>query len=77
MRKTGYSLLLWLLFQPLLSQGQSGDRITVGAKHFNEGYILGEMIGLVLEDAGFTVDRKFNLGGTAVTFEGLINDALD
>lgn len=51
--------------------------IRVGAKHFNEGYILSEMIAILLEDAGFTVDRKFNLGGTAVTFEALRNNAID
>jgi osmoprotectant transport system permease protein len=51
--------------------------IRVGAKHFNEGYILSEMIAILLEDGGFKVDRKFNLGGTAVTFEALRNSAID
>lgn len=51
--------------------------ITVGAKHFNEGYILSEMIAVLLEDAGFAVERKFNLGGTAVSFEALRNGAVD
>lgn len=51
--------------------------IIVGAKHFNEGYILGEIIAFVLEDAGFEADRRFNLGGTAVTFEGLRKGAID
>lgn len=51
--------------------------IRVGAKHFNEGYILSEMISLVLEDGGYPVERKFNLGGTTVSFEALRNDAID
>lgn len=51
--------------------------IRVGAKHFNEGYILSEMIALVLEDGGYTVERKFNLGGTTVSFEALRNGAID
>lgn len=51
--------------------------LRVGAKHFNEGYILGEMISLVLEDGGFTVERRFNLGGTAVSFEALKSGAID
>lgn len=55
----------------------SKETITVGAKHFNEGYILGEIIAFVLEDAGFLVDKRFNLGGTAVTFEGLRKGAID
>lgn len=60
-----------------VSCAPSRETITVGAKHFNEGYILGEMIAFVLEDAGYTVDRRFNLGGTAVAFEGLRNGAID
>ncbi len=51
--------------------------IRVGAKHFNEGYILSEMIALVLEDGGYSVERKFNLGGTTVSFEALRNGAID
>lgn len=51
--------------------------LKIGAKHFNEGYILGEMIALLLEDGGFTVERKFNLGGTAVSFEALKSKDID
>lgn len=69
-------LLILLLF-PLIVFGQAREKIVVGAKHFNEGYILGEMIAFVLEDAGFAVDRRFNLGGTAVIFEGLRNQDID
>lgn len=58
-------------------QGQSKQVIRVGAKHFNEGYILSEMIAILLEDAGFEVERRFHLGGTAVTFEALRNKAID
>jgi osmoprotectant transport system permease protein len=57
--------------------GQSKELIRVGAKHFNEGYILSEMIAIMLEDAGFRVERRFNLGGTAVSFEALRNRAID
>ena len=51
--------------------------IRVGAKHFNEGNILSEMIALILEDGGFVVERKFNLGGTVVSFEALRTGAID
>src|SRR5690554_6204247 len=71
------SLVYLLMLIPLCLTAQSRETIVVGAKHFNEGYILGEMIALVLEDAGYPVDRKFNLGGTAVIFEGLKNKAVD
>jgi len=49
----------------------------VGAKHFNEGYILSEMLALLLEDNGYRVERRFNLGGTAVSFEALRTGAID
>jgi len=51
--------------------------LRVGAKHFNEGYILGEMQALLLEDGGYTVERRFSLGGTAVCFAALANGAID
>src|SRR5687767_13026993 len=56
---------------------QAQNPIRVGAKHFNEGYILSEMIALILEDGGFEVERKFNLGGTVVSFEALRTGAID
>jgi osmoprotectant transport system permease protein len=70
----------WLLISLLLVWSGvtlAQDVLRVGAKHFNEGYILGEMAALILEDGGFTVERRFNLGGTAVSFEALKNGAID
>jgi osmoprotectant transport system permease protein len=67
-------------FIPLLlfSLGVEAQKtIRVGAKHFNEGYILSEMIAQLLEDGGFKVERKFNLGGSTVSFEALRNNAID
>lgn len=49
----------------------------VGAKHFNEGYILGEVLAQLIENEGYEVERRFNLGGTAVCFEALRNNAID
>lgn len=51
--------------------------IRVGSKHFNEGYILSEIIAQLLESEGFQVQRKYNLGGTLVCFEALSNGAID
>lgn len=51
--------------------------LRVGSKNFNEGYVLAEMISQVLEEAGFTVERKFGLGGTLICFEALANDEID
>ena len=53
------------------------ESITVGAKHFNEGYILSEIIAQLLESNGYRVTRKFNLGGTAIAFAALRSRAID
>jgi glycine betaine/choline ABC-type transport system substrate-binding protein/ABC-type proline/glycine betaine transport system permease subunit len=55
----------------------NSQTIRVGSKHFNEGYILSEIISEMLEDGGFKVDRKFNLGGTLVCFDALRNHEID
>ena len=55
---------------------QSGP-IRVGSKDFPESITIGEMLALLLENAGFQVERKMNLGGTVVAHEALINDELD
>jgi osmoprotectant transport system permease protein len=55
----------------------SAQVIRVGAKHFNEGYILSEITAQLLEASGFKVERKYNLGGTMVCFTALQHDAID
>lgn len=47
--------------------------VTVGSKDFTESIVLAEMVALLLEDAGYTVERQLNLGGTAVVHEALIS----
>lgn len=51
--------------------------IRVGAKHFNEGYILSEILSQLIESEGFNVERKFNLGGTLICYEALANNEID
>lgn len=67
------SILLFLL----LSFSVSAQTIRVGAKHFNESYILAEVISQLLEANGFKVERNYNLGGTLVCFESLKNNQID
>jgi osmoprotectant transport system substrate-binding protein len=55
----------------------SNDTITIGSKQFTEQFIIGEMYALLLEDAGFTVERKLNLGGTPVIQPALENGEID
>ncbi len=71
--KTVFVLLI-LTFA--FSEGSS-QTIRVGSKHFNESYILGEIISQLLEANGYNVERKFNLGGTLVCFESLKNNQID
>lgn len=51
--------------------------IRVGSKNFTEQSILGEMYALVLEKAGYSVERKFNLGGTPVAQAALQSGDID
>ncbi len=54
-----------------------GSAIKVGSKDFTEQFILGEMYALVLENQGFDVERKLNLGGTPVAQAGLESGQID
>lgn len=67
-------LIIILLIYSSITSSQT---IRVGAKHFNEGYILSEIISQLIENEGYIVDRKFNLGGTLVCYEALINSEID
>jgi osmoprotectant transport system substrate-binding protein len=46
--------------------GQDEQSASVGAKNFTEQYIMGEMISLLLEDAGFSTSTNFGLSSNAV-----------
>ncbi len=59
------------------AEGGSDAAIKVGSKDFTEQFILGEMYALVLEDAGFEVERRLNLGGTPVAQAGLESGEID
>jgi len=64
--------------QPKSSASDSvASPIRVGSKDFTEQFIIGEMYALVLEKAGFQVERKLNLGGTPVAQAGLENGEID
>jgi osmoprotectant transport system substrate-binding protein len=53
------------------------DAIKVGSKDFPESIIIGEIYALLLENAGFSVERKLNLGGTVIAQEALLSGDLD
>ncbi|MHB8644916.1 MAG: glycine betaine ABC transporter substrate-binding protein [Thermomicrobiales bacterium] len=57
--------------------GSSKATIKVGSKDFTEEFIVGNMYALLLENAGFKVDRKLNLGGTPVCQAAMQKGDLD
>jgi osmoprotectant transport system permease protein len=55
----------------------SGARIVVGSKNFTEQIVLGEIVARAIEDAGFRVERRLNLGGTLVCDAALTRGDID
>lgn len=51
--------------------------IRVGSKDFTEEFILGQLYGLLLENAGFGFEDRTNLAGTGVAYEALTNGDID
>jgi osmoprotectant transport system substrate-binding protein len=51
--------------------------IKLGSKNFTEEFIVAQMYGQLLENAGFTVDFKLNLGGTPVAMAAIENGDID
>lgn len=75
-RPAAFFIALLMMMNALRCSSQA-QTIRVGAKHFNEGYILSEMLSQILENSGYKADRKFNLGGTLVCYQALVNDEID
>ncbi len=71
------NIALGIVIILLLYQSSFGQTIRVGSKHFNEGYILSEIISQLLEANGYKVERNYNLGGTKVCFDALYNGDID
>ena len=56
----------------------SKTEVIIGSKIFTENILLAEMLSLLLEEKyNFKVIRKFNLGGTKLVFDSLINKEID
>ena len=55
----------------------SAQTLKVGSKNFTEQFIVAEIYAAALEQAGFKVERKINLGGTLVAHEALRTGAID
>lgn len=66
--------MLILTFSCLSSANQD---LVIGSKRFSENYLLAEIFSQLLEDKGYTVVRKFGLGGTLPAFLALENQEID
>lgn len=47
-------------------------KIVVGSKNFTEQLIAGNMVGAILQDAGYPVELKLRLGGSGLVHEALV-----
>jgi glycine betaine/choline ABC-type transport system substrate-binding protein len=67
-----------LLSLALLHQGRnSPGSVVIGSKNFTEQVLLGEILAARLEERGFPVDRRLNLGGTTLCHEAVRTGAID
>ena len=55
----------------------SAQTLKIGSKNFTEQFIVAELYAAALEQAGFKVERKINLGGTLVAHEALRTGGID
>lgn len=69
--------LVFSSFGAAAVSAQELPTITVGSKNFTEQIIVGEMIALLLEDAGYPVERQLNLASTGVVHEALLSGDVD
>ncbi|GGC52762.1 glycine/betaine ABC transporter substrate-binding protein [Siccirubricoccus deserti] len=68
-----------LLVLPLLRPGiaRSAPLLRVGSKNFTEQLVVGELFAQALEAAGARVERRLNLGGTAIAQRALTSGEID
>ncbi|HNP74427.1 MAG TPA: glycine betaine ABC transporter substrate-binding protein, partial [Kouleothrix sp.] len=57
--------------------GGASGTLKVGSKDFTEAIVVAELYAQLLEQAGFTVERKLNLGGTPVAHQALLSGDID
>ena len=56
---------------------QDKPEVIVGSKDFTEQIIISEMTALMLEEAGYGVERQLNLGGSGIVHEALVSGEID
>ena len=66
-----------LILFAYMQQSPTDEKITVGSKEFTEQLILGNIMKVLLEENGFTVDDKLGLSGTMLNHMALVNGDID
>jgi osmoprotectant transport system substrate-binding protein len=68
-----------LMFGTVVGTVAQDDKptVAVGSKEFTEQFIVGELLSLLLEDAGYQVERQLGLAGSDVVHQALVNDEID
>ena len=77
MKKIGIFMVILVLLLAITGCSTAEDAIQIGSKNFTESLILAELYALALEDAGFTVVRRFDLGGTGIVHAAILNGDID
>src|SRR5262245_56228316 len=75
--RTGFVLAVRLAWPAHLGAAGPGRPVVIGCKQDVEGQVLAEIMAQLLEDRGFSVDRRFSLGGTLICFEALKRGSVD
>src|SRR5262245_40404612 len=70
-------LAVLLALPPRLFAPEPQRSIVIGCKQDVEGQVLAEIMAQLLEDRGFTVERRYSLGGTLICFEALKRGSID
>lgn len=83
-RATRHVVVLALVAALAVAIGLSGRSaagradLVIGSKNFTEQVVLGELMAQVIErQAGLKVERRLNLGGTAIAHEALLSGGID
>lgn len=70
-------LAIFLLITSLSVVGAQDNPIRVGSKQFTEQIVLGQIIVAALQNAGYNVEDRTNLGSTQVNRDSLVNGEID
>ena len=71
------SLLLGACVPTASNADENLGTLIIGSKDFTEQFIIAEMYAQILENEGFTVERKLSLGGTPVAQAAIMNSDID